>query len=96
MKDYPNLLTSDVSDIVNLLQYITKERKNEVNDFTNLNQVFISGRASARIPTGANNVLPTDRIGDIAYDYSSGYSYRLILNNTGAAVWSRTVIQTSW
>ncbi len=82
-------------DIEDVLRVIIRERRLDIKDFDNLNNRFILGRKSARIPSGASDTLPTDKLGDVSIDYTTGYLYWLI-DNAGTAVWARIPIDTSW
>lgn len=101
MKNYPSLFldASDknptIDDIKEFIRYVTKERRNDVNDFTNLKNTFLSGRLVGKVPTGAADISPTDRVGDTNFDYATGFMYRVV-DNAGTAVWARVALDTSW
>lgn len=92
MKEYPKLNPESPKDISILCRDIMKQRKNDVNDFINLNNVFISGRKVGKIPTGSADVDPSDIVGDFNYDIS--YIY-ILVNNAGTATWRRASV-SSW
>lgn len=83
MKKFPTIRNTQ-EEIYNLLNYIVKERNNDVRDFDNLKNIFISGRKVTKIPADASDVVATDRVGDFNYDNS--YIY-LCLNNGVDVVW---------
>ena len=89
MREYPTLSREDLNEILETLKFMIKERKNDVNDFFNLKNVFISGRKVAKIPTGASDIIVTDRIGDFSFDTS--YIY-IVVDNTGTAEWRRATL----
>lgn len=89
MKTYPKFTEKNSKDIIEILEFIIKERKNDVNDFTNLKNVFISGRKVAKIPTGSLDVTDTDRVGDFNYDLSSLY---ILVDNGGSAEWRQAML----
>lgn len=95
MNDYPNIVPRTVDDIKDLLRMITRERPNDINDFTNIENRFMRGRKVGKIPTGAADIAATDRVGDFNYDYATGYYY-LVVDNAGTAVWSRIPLDTAW
>jgi len=95
MKTYPKINLERPDEVKLMLHYVNKERVNDVSDWDNLINRFISGRKVAKVPTGAADVADTDRIGDINWDYASGYLY-LLVDNAGTAVWSRIALDTSW
>jgi len=97
MKSYPTFIINPQSplfegEVVKLLQYILKERPNDVNDFTNLNNRFLLGRLSGKIPSGSLDVANTDRIGDV--NFTPTYMYVLV-DNSGTAEWRRVAL-SSW
>lgn len=94
MKPFPVLMMDREKDRKTLLEYILKERPNDINDFTNLQNRFVSGRKSGKIPTGATDISSTDRIGDINYD--DAYLYLVTLDSMGDAVWARIALDISW
>lgn len=92
MKNFPNVQPDNDDDIELLLRYILKERQNDVKDFDNLNNNFISGRKVGKIPTGAADVSSSDKVGDFNYDVN--YIY-IVVNNAGTAQWRRAAL-ASW
>lgn len=91
MKNYPDFNTQNQAEIQELLRYILKERRNDVNDFNNIKNSFISGRKVGKIPTGASDISVSDRVGDFNFDAS--YIY-ICVDNTGAE-WRRVAL-SSW
>lgn len=92
MKPYPNLTSETIENVFNVLRYIIKERRNDVNDFENLKNVFISGRKVGKLPSGASDIADTDRIGDFNYD--SDYIY-IVVDDAGTNEWRRVAL-SSW
>jgi hypothetical protein len=90
MKNFPNIEPKNLTDIQEILRYIQKERRNDINDFNNLNKVFISGRKVGKIPTGASDIQDTDKIGDFNFD--ADYLY-ICVDNSGAE-WRRATLST--
>lgn len=91
MKQFPSIDLKVLDDVINLLEYIRNERKNDVKDFDNIQNRFMSGRKVGIIPTGAATTSD-DRIGDFNYD--ENYIY-IVVNNAGIAEWRR-VAYTAW
>ena len=91
MKNYPNIKPESSKDVFTLLRYITRERRNDVNDFNNLRNIFVSGRKVDKIPTGAADISSPDRVGDFNFD--ADYIY-ICVDNSGAA-WRRVAL-SSW
>jgi len=92
MKDFPKNDTQSAEGVEELLDFIVNERRNDINDFINLKNVFISGRKVGKIPSGASDIEVTDRVGDINYDAS--YLY-IVIDNGGTAEWRRIAL-SSW
>lgn len=92
MKQFPNMVVRNEADLYTLARYILKERENDINDFNNLQNIFMAGRKVGKIPTGSADVLATDRVGDFNYDAS--YLY-ILVDNGGTAVWRRSTL-SAW
>lgn len=92
MKDFPSIQPRTLQDVIDVLRYITKERPNDIKDYINLNNRFISGRKVAKIPSGASDISSDDRVGDFSFD--SSYVY-VCIDNSGTAEWRRTAL-SSW
>lgn len=96
MKKYPDLGQGTFADVTRVMDFAVRERKTDVSDFDNLNNRFIAGRKTGRIPTGASDVGPLDKVGDfnIANDGTTTYIYALV-NIAGTATWQR-VAMSGW
>lgn len=92
MNNYPILSPDKEEDRVTLLRSITKERYQDIKDFDNLQNRFMAGRKSGKIPSGASDVDPSDRVGDMNYD--DQYLY-ILIDNAGTAEWRRASL-ASW
>jgi len=92
MRNYLRLASATLGAALDTLEDIIQKRRDDVKDFDNLNNIFISGRKTARIPSGATDVLPTDKVGDINYDLSYAY----VLTQDGATVEWRRFALASW
>ena len=91
---YP--LVNTAEDLVDFAQEITRLREIEdVPDFTNLTQIFVSGRTTTRIPSTPTDVLETDNQGDIVTDGANGFEYKLV-DVSGTLTWDRRTLNTSW
>lgn len=81
-------------DILVGLQKISQLRKQEdLPDYENQPQIFVSGRTTTRIPSAATDVITGDRIGDTTNDDT--YLY-LLVNTTGGPLWNRIALDISW
>lgn len=84
------------SDIIQNLKEISRLREIEdIPDFTNLPNVFISGRTTYRTPSTPLDVLATDNIGDVTTDPAGDFEYKLI-NVGGTPKWAQIALNTSW
>ena len=92
MKIYPDYNPDNAKELPRIVRFIQQERKNDVNDFTNLNNRFISGRKVARIPSSSADVIRGDVVGD--FNVTDTYAYFLI-DNSGTAEWRRVAVG-SW
>jgi hypothetical protein len=90
MKPFPKMQDRTLQEVVKVMEYITKERRNDVADFDNLKNVFMSGRKVGKIPTSPTDIDVTDRVGDFNYD--PDYIYLCV--DDGGAEWRRTSL--SW
>lgn len=91
---YP--LVTDSSQLVDFAKEITRLRDIEdIPDFTNLTQRFVSGRTTTRIPSTPADVLATDNEGDIVTDGANGFEYKLV-DVSGTLTWDRRTLNTSW
>lgn len=79
-------------DIMSAVSYMTRLRNTEdISEFDNLKNVFISGRKVEKVPSASNDVVATDREGDFNYDAS--YIY-ILIDNSGLT-WRRATLG-SW
>ncbi len=88
---YPQLFDDTTEALLLSVRRIIEERNSDVQNFNNLNQVFMSGRKVGKIPTSSADVVATDRVGDFNYDAS--YLY-LCVDDSGAE-WRRVAL-ASW
>lgn len=91
---YP--IVRNVQDLLDFAKEITRLRQIEdIPDFTNLKNRFVSGRTTDRVPTSPNDTLSTDVVGDIVIDAANGYEYKLV-DNLGTLQWDRRSLDLSW
>ena len=84
---YPTV-TED--NIVEVLEEIIRLRQDEdVPDFTNLSDVFVSGRKIQRTPSASNDVVSGDRENDFNWDASFLY---VLIDNSGTLEWRRSTL----
>ena len=96
MTQTPYPLVTSEKDIFNFVKEVTRLREIEdIQDFTNLDQRFVSGRTTFRVPSSPTDVLATDNQGDIVTDVPNGFEYKLV-DNAGTLVWDRRTLDISW
>ena len=93
---YPE--TRDEKDVVSSLQEMARLRETEdISDFQNLNQRFVSGRGlfeTRAAPSSPSNVLATDELGDIVNDTTHEFK---LLNISGTGLrWDRRALDVGW
>lgn len=88
---YNFIESEDPKDLAVFCREAARLREQDVEQFSNLSNVFMSGRKVGKIPTGSSDVAATDRIGDFNYD--ANYLY-LCVDNSGAT-WRRVTLG-SW
>ena len=91
MKTYENINSEE--DLVDFAKDITRKRNEDINEFNNLQNIFMRGRKVSKVPTAFDDTATTDREGDFNYDAS--YIY-LAVNDSGTIKWSRVAISVSW
>lgn len=89
-------LNADKDDILDFLRQVSRLRQMEdLPDFTALNQNFVSGRSTTRVPSGPTDVDDTDVLGDIVYASDGSYVF-ILVSVSGVATWARVALDTSW
>lgn len=92
MKLYPILKDETPKGIFEWLKYVVRARSDDVQEFNNLENIFVAGRKVGKIPSASNDVVAGDKIGD--FNVSATYAYYLI-DNAGTAEWRRVAVG-SW
>lgn len=90
MKPYPKV-NSD-KDFFPALQYIVKERRNDIADFQALETRVGIMRKVEKVPSGSTNIAASDRVGDFSFD--SSYIYLCIESTSSTAEWRRATLST--
>lgn len=96
-KNYPVINSiPTASQVGNFLQTIQRLRQVEdLPDWVNLNQVFVSGRSSRRIPASATDVVAGDKLGDQVVATDGSFLYMLV-SVSGTNAWARVSLNISW
>ncbi len=63
---------------------VVGSREDDIREFNNLPNRFVSGRKVERIPSSSTDVLASDKVGDINYTSDSFY---VLLDDGGNLVW---------
>lgn len=92
MNNYPRLISKTLDQLYDFCGEVRKERLNDIKDFDNLTNRFMSGRKVGKIPSASSDVDATDRIGD--FNYTASYLY-ILVDNSGTPVWRRATLG-SW
>lgn len=91
---YPILRDYTLDEVIRVLREIIRYRTNEdLIDWNNLRNIYLTGRIVAKVPTGPTDVASTDEVGDISYDGT--YQYTLV-DVSGTPTWDRRALDTSW
>lgn len=89
MRTYPSLKEKTMTGLIDTVQFITRERDNDVREYNNLPQIYLSGRKVNKIPSGSSDVAATDKLNDFNWDAS--YMY-ILVDNSGTAEWRRITL----
>ncbi len=89
LKDYPYWPAETFADVQRQLREITNVRKDDIAQFRNLPEIFVSGRTVGKIPASSTDVAASDRLGDRSNDDSFFY---LLVDNAGTAEWRRVAL----
>ena len=99
-RQYPAIITTGTDEEIlrNIYDFcleIARIREFEdIGQFTNLNQQFVAGRKTTRIPTGNSDVVASDNVGDVTNDGT--YEYKLLDLGGGTLRWDRRLLDTAW
>ena len=85
---YENIVDESNEELARFAREATRLRGQDVEDFTNLSNVFMRGRKVGKIPTGSSDITDS-RVGDFNYDTSYFY---ICVDNAGTATWRRVSI----
>lgn len=90
---YEFIESADPQDLANFCREVARLRVDDVNDFTNLPNVFMRGRKVGKIPATSADITDGDRVGDFNYATSGGSEYLFVCMDVGGnAVWRRVVL----
>lgn len=92
MKPYPSPRDKSLNGANEMLQYISRERDNDIRDWNNLTNIYMRGRKVGKVPSSSIDVDDSDRLGD--FNYTASFYY-ILVDNSGAAEWRRMAL-ASW
>lgn len=90
-RSYDLIPNNEPEQIGEFCREVARLRQEDIEDFSNLSNIFMRGRKVGKIPTGSTDTDASDRVGDFNYDAS--YLY-LCVDNSGAT-WRRIALE-SW
>jgi len=90
MNRYPAVANDDPKTLKKVLEYICRERGNDINDWNGLPQRFIGGRKVAKIPSDSADT-DGNTVGD--YNVTTSYVY-FCVDNSGTPEWVRVGVST--
>lgn len=88
MNQYPQRIENKLENHTDWLRNVARERMHDVQDFTNLPNVFLRGRKVAKVPTASADITDS-REGD--FNVTATYAY-FCVNNGGTLVWRRVAV----
>lgn len=88
---YEFISTTNNEELAKFCRDVARIREEDVEDFSNLTNVFMRGRKVGKIPSSSADTTG-DRVGDFNYDTS--YLY-ICVDNSGTATWRRATLG-SW
>ncbi len=91
MNQYPQRVENSLENHTDWLRNVSRERMHDVQDFTNLPNVFLRGRKVAKVPSSSADITGS-REGD--FNVTDAYAY-FCINNAGTLEWRRVVV-SSW
>lgn len=90
---YPKLRKEDIKEITLILREVIRLRDLDVTMFINLDNKFLPGRSTNRIPSSPTDTNKDDNPGDIVNDGT--FEYKLI-DDAGDFKWDRRTLDFSW
>lgn len=95
--DYPILANNPtIADIANWLNRISQLRSVEdLSDYFNQVNIYVSGRSTTRVPSGASDVQAGDRLGDQVVEVDGTFLYMLV-DASGTLTWVRIALDGAW
>lgn len=93
MKPYPLDISATLEGLLSAFRFISRERANDIQDFNNLQNIFMSGRKVGKIPASSVDVAADDHIGD--FNITKDFRYDCVSDGAGGAVWRR-IAEATW
>ena len=68
MRTYQGTIVDNLSNHTSVLRSILSARGDDISEFDNLKNTFMSGRKVGKVPTESADIAAADRAGDFNYD----------------------------
>lgn len=90
MMSYPTITDDKNPTMKSALDYISRVRQNDIQDWNSLPNTYIAGRKVAKVPTAS-----TDITGSFPGDFNVTASFAYFcVNNSGTVEWVRVAVGT--
>ena len=90
MNRYPKILDSSGETLKSALDYIQRERLNDIADRNNLPNLFIGGRKVSKVPASSADITnPTSAAGD--FNVTKDFAF-FCINDAGTVKWVRVAV----
>lgn len=88
MNRYPTVMDDSPSTLKRVLDFITRERQRDVDDWNGLPQRFIGGRRVSKVPANSSDITGST-VGD--FNVTTSFAY-FCVNNAGTPTWVRVAV----
>jgi hypothetical protein len=90
MQPYPVIpKDSTLEFLTEKAAYVQRLREEDIENFNNLKNIFISGRKVGKIPTSSTDITAGDRVGD--FNYTASHLY-IVVDDAGSGEWRRIAL----
>lgn len=88
---YPEIVDGELGELVRAYRTVTRIRQDDINDYANLPNRFMSGRLVGKVPSASTDAAVTDRPGDFSFATDASYMY-FFVESTATPVWRRVTL----
>jgi hypothetical protein len=89
-RPYKKIYEDSVQALLAFAKDAVRLREEDISDFNNLKNIFVSGRKVSKIPTGSSDISGS-RVDDRSYD--ADYLY-ICVDNSGTPAWRRAKLES--